>query len=321
MDKVVTGPGQRRTRRNMRDVCGILLLDKAPGVTSNRALQEARSCLEARKAGHTGSLDPLASGLLPLCFGEATKFSQFLLDADKTYWTELRLGQETSTYDAQGTIVDTRPVTVDRSRIEAALASFTGEIEQVPPAYSAIKQGGQPLYKLARAGVMVNPAPRRVVIHQIRLLDWQNERLELEITCSKGTYVRSLAHDLGRVLDCGAHVSQLRRLALGEFRVEQSVSLERLRELPGPQERAALLLPGDRAVDRLPAVSLSVNATYYLSQGQAVFTAQGQPPGPVRLYEADGRFLGLGQILDDGRVAPRRLIRSPERSDNTKESG
>jgi len=320
MDKAVGG-APCRVRRNVRDVNGILLLDKAPGVTSNRALQEARSCLEARKAGHTGSLDPLASGLLPLCFGEATKFSQFLLDADKTYWTVLRLGQETSTYDSQGTIMDTRPVTADRPRIEAALARFTGEIEQIPPVYSAIKQGGQPLYKLARAGVAVNPVARRVVIHRIRLLDWQGERLELELTCSKGTYVRSLAHDLGQVLDCGAHVEQLRRLALGEFRVEESVNIGRLRDLSGPEERAALLLPGDRAVDRFPAIRLSVNAAYYLCRGQAVFAAQGHPPGTVRLYEADGRFLGLGQVLDDGRVAPRRLIRSLERPDNTKESG
>ncbi|MHB8345752.1 MAG: tRNA pseudouridine(55) synthase TruB [Acidiferrobacterales bacterium] len=311
----------RRTRRNLRDVNGILLLDKAPGATSNRALQDARICLEARKAGHTGSLDPLASGLLPLCFGEATKFSQFLLDADKTYWTVLRLGQETSTYDAQGTILDTRPVTADRAQIEAALARFTGEIDQIPPAYSAIKQGGQPLYKLARAGIEVNPAPRRVLIHRIRLLGWQDDRLELELTCSKGTYVRSLAHDLGQVLECGAHVEQLRRLALGVFRVEEAVNMERLRALSGPEERATLLLPGDRAVVRLPAISLSANAAYYLCQGQAVFAAQGHSPGPVRLYEADGRFLGLGQVLDDGRVAPRRLIRSPERTDNTKESG
>ncbi len=319
--KKAAGRVAHGTRRNVRDVNGILLLDKSPGLTSNRALQEARSCLEARKAGHTGSLDPLATGLLPLCFGEATKFSQYLLDADKTYWTAFRLGQETVTYDAEGAVVAVRPVAVDRARIEEVLAQFLGEISQTPPAYSAIKQGGQPLYKLARAGVAVDPAPRSVVVHQIRLLDWQGDRLELEIRCSKGTYVRSLAQDLGRALGCGAHVLQLRRLALGEFRVEEAVSIERLRELPGPEERAALLLSGDRAVDRLPAVQLSANAAYYLCQGQAVFAGQGHSPGSVRLYEPQGRFLGLGQVLDDGRVAPRRLVSFPERSDNTKESG
>ncbi len=311
----------RRPRRNTRNVNGILLLDKAPGVTSNRALQDARGCLEARKAGHTGSLDPLASGLLPLCFGEATKLAQFLLDADKTYWTVLRLGQETSTYDAQGEVLDSRPVTVGRAQIEKALAQFTGRIEQIPPVYSAIKQGGQPLYRLARAGIAVSPPSRQVDIHAIRLLGWQDERLEIEVRCSKGTYVRSLAHDIGQVLGCGAHVLELRRLALGEFRVENAVTLERLRALPGPDERAALLLPGDRAVDRLPAVRLTVNAAYYLCQGQAVFAAPGQVPGIARLYANDDRFLGLGEILDDGRVVPRRLVSSPERPENTKESG
>ena len=320
MEKAVGG-AVRRVRRNSREVSGILLLDKAPGLTSNRALQEARSFLEARKGGHTGSLDPLATGLLPLCFGEATKFSQFLLDADKTYWTVLRLGQETSTYDSEGSVVAARPVTVDRPQIEAALARFVGEIRQTPPVYSAIKQGGQPLYKLARAGVTVNPVPRTVVIHRIRLLDWQDDRVELEIRCSKGTYVRSLAHDIGQALECGAHVAQLRRLALGGFRVEDAVSMERLRALPGPEARAALLLPGDRAVDRFLPLTLSANAAYYLCQGQAVFAGQGRAPGIVRLYEAHGRFLGLGEVLDDGRVAPRRLVSFPEQPENTTESG
>jgi len=317
MNDAVDVPGLRRAARNTRDVNGILLLDKPRGMSSNRALQEARGYLQARKAGHTGSLDPLASGLLPLCFGEATKLSQFLLDADKTYWVVFRLGQETSTYDAEGAVLSTQPVTADRREIERALMRFLGEIEQVPPAYSAIKQRGQPLYKLARAGIAVNPTPRRVTIHEIRLLGWQDERLELEITCTKGTYIRSLAHDLGQVLGCGAHVTELRRLALGGFRIEQAVGMERLRELLDPAERATLLLPGDRAVERLPPVNLSANAAYYLCQGQVVSATHGKPPGLVRLYESDGRFLGLGEILEDGRVAPRRLICFPERPDNT----
>lgn len=321
MDKGVVVPGVRRAARNTRDVNGILLLDKPRGMSSNRALQEARGCLQARKAGHTGSLDPLASGLLPLCFGEATKLSQFLLDADKTYWVAIRLGETTSTYDAEGAVLESRPVTVDRHDIDRALLRFRGEIEQIPPAYSAIKQGGQPLYKLARAGVPVKPAPRRVTVHEIRMLDWQTERLELEITCTKGTYIRSLAHDLGQVLGCGAHVAELRRLALGDLRAEQAVGLGHMQRLSGPDECADLLLPVDRAAERLPPVSLSANAAYYLCQGQVISSGSGLPRGQVRLYEAGGRFLGLGEVLEDGRVAPRRLIRQPERPDNAKESG
>ena len=321
MSDVAVGSNVRRNARNTRDVNGILLLDKPHGMSSNRALQEARGHLHARKAGHTGSLDPLASGLLPLCFGEATKLSQFLLDADKTYWVVIRLGQETSTYDAEGEILESRSVTLDRSDIEYALRQFQGEIEQVPPAYSAIKQGGQPLYKLARAGISVTPAARRVTIHAIRLLSWQQERAEIEITCTKGTYVRSLAHDLGQVLGCGGHVAELRRLAMGGFRVEQAVTMAHMRGLSGPEECSGLLLPPDRAAERLPPVSLSPNAAYYLCQGQVISAGSGLPKGLVRLYEAGDRFLGLGEVQEDGRVAPRRLIRLPERPDNAKESG
>ncbi len=321
MDDAVSVPGLRRIARNTRDVSGILLFDKPRGMSSNRALQDVRNSLQARKAGHTGSLDPLASGLLPLCFGEATKLSRFLLEADKTYQTVFRLGQETATYDAEGEVLASFPVTAGRHEIEQALVSFIGEIEQVPPAYSAIKQGGQPLYKLARAGIAVKPSPRRVTVREIRLLNLQGERLDLEVTCSKGTYIRSLAHDLGQVLGCGAHVAELRRLALGEFRVEGAIGLDELRELPGPDERAALLIPGDRAAERLPRVDLSANAAFYLCQGQVVSAPHGQQPGPVRLYEAGGRFLGIGEVLADGRVAPDRLISIPERPDNTKESG
>ena len=212
-----------KTARIKRDVHGILLLDKPAGMTSNQALQATKRLLQARKAGHTGSLDPLATGLLPLCFGEATKVSQFLLEADKRYQVVLRLGESTNTYDAEGEVTAVRPVSLDRARLEQALTRFRGGIDQIPPMYSAIKQEGQPLYKLARAGITVDRPPRRVQIHEIRLLDWQDSRLELEVACSKGTYIRSLAHDLGEVLGCGAHVAALRRLGTGGFDIGQAI--------------------------------------------------------------------------------------------------
>ncbi len=287
---------------------GILLLDKPCGLTSNRALQDAKRLLGACKAGHTGSLDPIASGLLPLCFGEATKLSRFLLEADKRYWTVFRLGRTTTTYDAEGESVETRPVSFGLPAIQSALKRFVGEIEQIPPIYSAVKLGGQPLYRLARAGVSVTPEPRRVRIHELRMLGWEQERLELEICCTKGTYIRSLAHDLGEILGCGAHVLELRRLGIGAFGVEQAVTLEALQGMERGQ-RASLLLAGDLALTRLPEITLSPNAAYYLRQGQPVAVALGRPVGLIRVYEEGRAFLGLGEVLEDGRLAPRRLMR------------
>ena len=291
---------------------GVLLLDKPVGLTSNAALQEAKRLLQSRKAGHTGSLDPLASGLLPLCFGEATKLSRFLLEAGKSYWTVFQLGVTTDTDDAEGRVLSTRPVQAGRAQVEAALKRFVGVIQQVPPLYSAIKRGGEPMYKLARAGLTPELEPRAVEIREIRLLDLTGDRVTLEMSCSKGTYVRSLARDLGEALGCGAHVIALRRLGLGAFRVEQAVTLDRLRELPGPVERAALLQPVDAAVETMPKVELSGNAAYYLRQGQAVTIGWGLPPCWVRIYEAGGLFLGVGEVQDDGCVAPKRLIHPPE---------
>lgn len=279
-------------------------------MSSNHALQAARRLLSARKAGHTGSLDPLASGLLPLCFGEATKLSQFLLEADKSYQAVFRLGISTDTYDADGAVTATRPVSVGAAEIEQALAGFRGAIEQLPPMYSAVKIGGQPLYKLARAGATAERAMRRVVISRFDVLSFHGDRLEVAIDCSKGTYVRTLAHDLGERLGCGAHVLALRRMASGGFRVEQAVTLDTLGALPDPAARETLLIPGDQAVTQLPPVELSTNAAYYLCQGQAVTAGQGLEPGWVRLYEAGGRFLGLGQVLSDGRITPKRLLRT-----------
>lgn len=297
----------RRRRGNCRDIHGVLLLDKPDGMTSNEALQKVKRLYRACKAGHTGSLDPIATGLLPLCFGEATRISQFMLDADKRYWTRIRLGVETATYDTEGAVVATRPVDVNRRALEKALANFRGEIDQLPPMYSAVKQGGQALYKLARQGVEVERETRRVTIRELRLLSFEGDSVEVEIACTKGTYVRTLAHDLGRILGCGGHVEQLRRLGVGVFGVADAVTMEAL-ETMGEAERDALLRPVDEALMDIPEVRLTALATPYVLQGQPVSARHGHSPGWVRLYDDSGGFLGMGEVLDDGRVAPKRLM-------------
>ena len=299
-----------RRRRNCVAVDGVLLLDKPAGLTSNAALQACKRALRACKAGHTGSLDPIATGLLPLCFGEATKVTQFLLNADKRYRAVFRLGQQTTTYDSEGEVVAQAPVTVTAREIERALKRFEGRIEQVPPMYSAVKRGGEPLYKLARAGVEVEREPRVVEIYAIRILGLAGERLELEVDCSKGTYIRTLAHDLGVMLGCGAHVVALRRLAVGALRVEDAIALDRFERLD-EAGRLAALRGADVMVQDLPDVQLTPLAAHYLRQGLAVSARHGLAPGWVRLYEEGERFLGMGQVLDDGRVAPRRLLGLP----------
>jgi tRNA pseudouridine55 synthase len=286
----------------------VLLLDKPVGFTSNQALQTVKRLLNACKAGHTGSLDPIATGLLPLFFGEATKLTQFLLNADKRYWTVIKLGVSTTTFDSEGEATATRPVTVGLRDIEKALVRFQGEIEQIPPMYSAIKHNGEALYKLARAGVEVERAPRPVTIYEIKMLGFEDDLLTLEIACSKGTYIRTLAHDLGEILGCGAHVVQLRRLAIGDVSIDKVVTLDRLEALASPAERAQLLQPVDSVLHAVPDVHLTSLAAHYLKQGQSVSARHGLAPGWVRLYEGDSRFLGMGQVLDDGQVAPRRLL-------------
>lgn len=309
-----------RVKRQRLDVHGILLLDKPVGMTSNRALQEAKHLLMARKAGHTGSLDPLASGLLPLCFGEATKVSRFLLEADKRYRAVFQLGVSTATGDAEGEVLETRTVTVSRREIESAIKHFTGPIEQVPPMYSAIKQDGQPLYKLARAGIVTEREPRPVTVYEFKVLGLAGSALTVDISCSKGTYVRSLAHDLGELLGCGAHVSALRRTAMGGFTEDESISLEAFAALPGQPERAARLKPADQALRGLPEVVLSSNAAFYFCQGQAV-SARPLPVvgGWVRVYQDGGRFLGLG-AEEDGQLAPRRLLHATEEPEITQKT-
>ena len=303
-----------RVRRG-RPVDGILLLDKPLGVSSNHALQSVKRLYEAAKAGHTGSLDPLATGVLPLCFGEATKFSQYLLDADKAYESTFVLGTVTDTGDAEGRVLEYKDASgVTESDVITALQAFEGDIEQIPSMFSAIKQGGQPLYKLARKGLEVERKPRSVVIKTLQLRAFRGgERPEVDIylECSKGTYVRSLAEDFGRVIGCGAFVSALRRTRAGPFGIEDSVTLNGLEALKGAGESGVLdtlLLPTDAALGALPLVRLSESSGFYMRQGQPVMVSNGPRDGIVRVALDSGEFLGVGEMLDDGRVAPRRLI-------------
>ena len=298
-------------RRPRRPVSGVLLLDKPVGWTSNAALQAVKHLYQAAKAGHTGSLDPLASGLLPICLGEATKLSGFLLNADKGYRFTCRLGVTTTTGDAEGEVVAVRPVgPLSRESMEAALRRFVGTIRQIPPMYSALKHNGQPLYKLARKGMEVERAPREVTVHELHLLRLDDEEFECELRCSKGTYVRTLATDLGEILGCGAHVTALRRTVVEPFDAARMVTLESLREW-AEQGLAVLdtkLLPSDSAVTQWPAVRVGGDAAFYLRQGQPVLAPRAPSQGWVRLYQDEQRFFGIGEILDDGRVAPRRLL-------------
>lgn len=303
-----------RRRNPGRNVTGILLLDKPLGLTSNDALQRVKRLYRAAKAGHTGSLDPLATGLLPCCLGDSTKFSSFLLDADKRYRVRVRLGVTTTTADAEGEVVETRPVEgVDAERVRAVLSGFHGCIDQLPPMYSAVKHQGQRLYKLARQGVEVERQPRPIEIHALELLACDLPEIELEVHCSKGTYVRTLAEDIGRELGCGGHVVQLRRTGVGPYTESAMpfVTLDQVAELAAgetPQGLDALLLPLDSALGHWPAVRLSADAAFYLGQGQAVLVPQAPTEGLVRLYDPSSVFVGVGCILDDGKVQPKRLI-------------
>ena len=314
----MSGPRNRRSKNRGRPINGILVLDKPRGMSSNEALQKVKRLFDARKAGHTGSLDPLATGVLPLCFGEATKLSQFLLDSDKRYRVLIGLGVRTSTGDAEGEVIGGatdrgEAVTVTREQVAAALEKFTGTIEQVPPMYSAIKQQGVPLYKLAREGKEVERAAREVTIYSIDLLGLEKTELEIDVACSKGTYVRTLADDLGELLGCGAHVMALRRLQAGPFEVSESVSLDTLENIRQASDREDFsgidkyLQPMDSAVADYPEVSLPDVSAGWIKQGQPVLVRHLPAEGLVRLYHGES-FIGIGSILDDGRVAPRRML-------------
>jgi tRNA pseudouridine55 synthase len=302
-----------QVKRIRRQVHGVLVLDKPRGFSSNAALQKVRWLLNAEKAGHTGSLDPLATGVLPLCFGEATKFSQYLLDADKGYSTVAQLGVTTTTGDAEGEVLERRTVDIDEAAIQAALPAFRGQIEQIPPMYSALKRDGQPLYKLARAGEVVEREARSVTIARLELLALQEDRATLEVACSKGTYVRTLVEDLGARLGCGAHVAELRRTQAGPFGLVQAISLDELEAAHAEGGAEALdrfLLPVDSGLEHWPLVQLTQHSAYYWLHGQPVRAANAPKFGLMRVQDDQGRFIGIGEIDDEGQVAPRRLIRS-----------
>jgi tRNA pseudouridine55 synthase len=303
--------GRRHRHSNQRRVNGILLLDKPSGLTSNAALQAVKKLYRARKAGHTGSLDPLATGLLPICFGEATKVSGFLLDADKDYRVTCKFGERTTTGDAEGEVLEQRPVEdLSEDRLREVMQGFLGDIEQIPPMYSALKHKGERLYKLAREGVEVEREPRQVTIHALELLTLTPPLAEIRVHCSKGTYVRTLVEDIGEALGCGAYVSGLRRLGVGPFDDSQMIDMEGLQAVASESEHALdqLLLPLESGLAQWPDVRLSSDAAFYLRQGQPVLVPKAPTAGLVRLYEGESRFLGVGEILDDGRVAPRRLM-------------
>ncbi len=304
-----------RSRRKGRPVDGILLLDKPAGITSNGALQQVKHLFGAAKAGHTGSLDPIATGVLPICFGEATKFSQFLLDADKSYVATIRLGEQTTTGDSEGDCVSSRPVPeMSISEAEEYLEPFRGQIEQIPSMYSALKVDGQPLYKLARQGIEIERKARSVTIFSLTLLEKTSDTWVIDLVCSKGTYVRTLAEDLGASIGCGAHVIGLRRRQAGPFRIDESYSLEKLNEIKtenAVEGLDAALLPVAAAVEDYPVVEMTDLTASYFQQGQAVQIAGISGEGMVAVYAAtdeDRNFVGVGNILDDGRIAPRRLV-------------
>ena len=288
-------------------VNGVLLLDKPVGLTSNRALQMARRLMSAQKAGHTGTLDPLASGLLPLMFGEATKFSADLLDADKSYRATVQLGVTTTTGDAEGELLERRPVRIEPGAIDEVLARFTGAIEQVPPMHSALKRDGRPLYELARAGVEVERAARRVQVHGLRLVGRAGDTLVVDVDCSKGTYVRVLAEDIGEALGCGAHLAALRRTAVGPLTLAGAVELAALEGMD-IEARRARLRPVDELLGTLPEVNLDGALTQRFRQGQRLAIEAQPRGGRVRVYGADNTLLGTATINEWGVVGPERLI-------------
>ena len=303
---------RRKGKATQRDVDGFLLLDKPPGFTSNASLQKVKKIYSVAKAGHTGSLDPLATGVLPLCFGQATKFSQFLLEANKRYLATIVLGTTTETGDADGRVLVKTEVP-QINDLNFILEQFRGEITQTPSMYSALKLGGQPLYKLARAGIEVERKPRKVRIFKLELVKHIDEEVVLDICCSKGTYIRSLAEDIGSVIGCGAHVSGLRRIRSGPYTIDQTITTDRLERLrdDGYDALDKLLLPISSALEQWPVVELEDITASYFRQGQPVQVAKSPLKGWVRVYsearEEDG-FIGVGEILEDGRVAPKRLV-------------
>lgn len=300
--------------RITKKIDGILLLDKPLDITSNGILQRVKRLFGAKKAGHTGSLDPLATGMLPLCFGEATKLSQYLLESDKYYAVTAKLGVRTATGDAEGEVIATQTVTTTAAEIAHILKRFTGTITQIPPMYSALKFQGKPLYKLARQGIEVERQPRQVQIHDLFLENVSEDKVDLHVHCTKGTYIRTLIDDIGLALGCGAFVSGLRRTAVAPYQEAQMVSFAQLEEAAareGPDALQRFLLPLESCVQIFPAVKLSTSAAFYMKTGQAVMVPHLPVQGLVRLF-ANEEFIGIGEILADGKVGPKRLLKQPQ---------
>lgn len=314
-------------RRKGREINGVLLLDKPQDISSNDALQKVRRMFNASKAGHTGALDPLATGMLPICLGEATKFSQFLLDSDKRYRVIARLGQRTDTSDAHGEVIQERPVQFTQQALDDALDSFRGETLQVPSMYSALKHQGKPLYEYARQGIEVEREARPITVYELQFIRWEGDELELEIHCSKGTYIRTIIDDLGEKLQCGAYVIFLRRLEVADYPKERMVTLAQLSAMIENAQTAqedpflaldALLLPMDTAVAHFPVVNLTTIIASYLKLGQPVRVNHDINEGEwVRVTEGDEKkFIGLA-IIKDGLVAPKRVVVDYSAQDNT----
>ncbi|HWU65912.1 MAG TPA: tRNA pseudouridine(55) synthase TruB [Methylophilus sp.] len=296
-----------QTKRIKRVVNGVLLLDKPYGFSSNQALQKVKWLYQAQKAGHTGTLDPLATGVLPICFGEATKFAQHLTDENKTYIATVRFGVMTTTGDKEGDVISQVDCQVTRKDIEQVLPQFMGEITQVPPMYSALKVNGKPLYEYARDGVELERAPRQVTIHALRVLSCADNHAEIEVCCSKGTYIRTLGEDIGKALNVGAHLTALRRTATATYQIAQTVTIEALEQM-AIEQKDALLLPVDTAITALPKIELHEDAAYYFKQGNPVWVSGNIPAGELRIYSETGLFLGVGQQQRDGRIAPKRVV-------------
>jgi tRNA pseudouridine55 synthase len=290
-----------------RRIDGVLLLYKAAGITSNAVLQAAKRLYQAAKAGHTGTLDPAATGLLPLCFGEATKFAQYLLDTDKTYEGVIKLGIRTATGDSEGKIVETRPVNADQAVLRGILPRFRGEIIQVPPMYSAIKHAGRPLYRYARQGVEVARPARKVAIHELTAELMAPDQVVFRARASKGTYIRVLAEEIGLAMGCGAHLLSLQRTAIGHFDISEALPLEDI-EAMDDRQRSAALLPTDALLAERPRLSCNAEESRQLRRGQAIWRAHTQPGECYRIYDAQGALIGVGTVNLAGKLAPKRLI-------------
>ena len=301
-----------KPRKRGRDIHGVFLLDKPQGMSSNDIMQKVKRIFQANKAGHTGALDPLATGMLPICLGEATKFSQFLLDADKRYLVTAKLGERTDTSDAEGQIVETREVKVKTPEILTALEQFRGDILQVPTMFSALKHNGKPLYEYARQGITVEREARPITIFELNFIEYNAPYLTLEVHCSKGTYIRTLVDDLGEVLGCGAHVTMLRRTAVADYPTEKMLDWNALQALAEQQDLSlldTLLLPMDTAVAKLPALTLNESQTQGIGFGQRIkFDNPNRLQGQVRLFSHENRFLGVAVIDENNVIRPQRLV-------------